>query len=297
MLWIPVTIVAALAQTGRNAAQAGLTKTIGTVGATQVRFLFGLPFALVFLIIVRLATGEALPVPGARALWFTAIGALAQIGATAFMLRLMQARSFALATAWIKTEPVLLALGAALILGDPLGPGMLAAILIATVGVIISSTKPGVALWGEVTPVLTGIAAAGLFGLSAIGYRGGIVGLGEGSFLIRATTTLVIALTMQTAILLLWMAFADRQALVASFRVWRASLGAGFLGAFASEFWFLGFALTAAANVRTLALIEVIFAQAVSLYWFRQKVSRRQWIGMAVIILGVALLLRAEARL
>lgn len=297
MLWIPVTIVAALAQTGRNAAQAGLTKTIGTVGATQVRFLFGLPFALVFLIIVRLATGEALPLPGARALWFTAIGALAQIGATAFMLKLMQARSFALATAWIKTEPVLLALGAALILGDPLGPGMLAAILIATVGVIISSTKPGVALWGEVTPVLTGIAAAGLFGLSAIGYRGGIVGLGEGSFLIRATTTLVIALTMQTAILLLWMAFADRQALVASFRVWRASLGAGFLGAFASEFWFLGFALTAAANVRTLALIEVIFAQAVSLYWFRQKVSRRQWIGMAVIILGVALLLRAEARL
>jgi drug/metabolite transporter (DMT)-like permease len=297
MLWIPVTIVAALAQTGRNAAQAGLTKTIGTVGATQVRFLFGLPFALVFLIIVRLATGEALPLPGARALWFTAIGALAQIGATAFMLKLMQARSFALATAWIKTEPVLLALGAALILGDPLGPGMLAAILIATVGVIISSTKPGVALWGEVTPVLTGIAAAGLFGLSAIGYRGGIVGLGEGSFLIRATTTLVIALTLQTAILLLWMAFADRQALVASFRVWRASLGAGFLGAFASEFWFLGFALTAAANVRTLALIEVIFAQAVSLYWFRQKVSRRQWIGMAVIILGVALLLRAEARL
>jgi drug/metabolite transporter (DMT)-like permease len=297
MLWIPVTIVAALAQTGRNAAQAGLTKTIGTVGATQVRFLFGLPFALAFLIIVRLATGEALPLPGARALWFTAIGALAQIGATAFMLKLMQARSFALATAWIKTEPVLLALGAALILGDPLGPGMLAAILIATVGVIISSTKPGVALWGEVTPVLTGIAAAGLFGLSAIGYRGGIVGLGEGSFLIRATTTLVIALTLQTAILLLWMAFADRQALVASFRVWRASLGAGFLGAFASEFWFLGFALTAAANVRTLALIEVIFAQAVSLYWFRQKVSRRQWIGMAVIILGVALLLRAEARL
>ncbi|MCY1126347.1 DMT family transporter [Frigidibacter sp. RF13] len=296
MLWVPVTIVAALAQTGRNAAQAGLTKRIGTVGATQVRFLFGLPFALVFLLIVRLATGEPLPAPGARALGFTAIGALAQIGATALMLKVMQARSFALATAWIKTEPVLLALGAALILGDPLGPGMLLAIVIATAGVIISSTKPGVAFWGEVTPVLTGIAAAGLFGLSAIGYRGGIVTLGDGSFLIRATSTLVIALTLQTAVLILWMALADRQALVASFRVWRASLGAGFLGAFASEFWFLGFALTAAANVRTLALIEVIFAQAVSIYWFRQKVSRRQWFGMAIIVLGVALLLRAEAR-
>ena len=36
---------------------------------------------------------------------------------------------------------------------------------------------------------------------------------------------------------------------------------AGFMGAFASQFWFLAFALTAAANVRTLALVEVLFAQ------------------------------------
>ncbi|WP_284165328.1 DMT family transporter [Frigidibacter sp. SD6-1] len=295
MLWVPVTIVAALAQTGRNAAQAGLTKSIGTVGATQVRFLFGLPFAVFFLLIVHFATGETLPLPGARAFGFTAMGALAQIGATALMLMVMQARSFALATAWIKTEPVLLALGAALILGDPLGWGMMAAIAIATLGVIISSTKPGAAPWGEAMPVLTGIAAAGLFGLSAIGYRGGIVALDEGSFVMRATVTLVIALTIQTTILMIWMLLADRQALVASFRVWRASLGAGFLGAFASEFWFLGFALTAAANVRTLALIEVIFAQAVSVWWFGQDVSRRQWVGMTVIVLGVGLLLRAGA--
>ena len=45
MLWIPVTLLATLAQTGRNAAQAGMTRQIGTAGATQVRFLFGLPFA------------------------------------------------------------------------------------------------------------------------------------------------------------------------------------------------------------------------------------------------------------
>ncbi len=68
----------------------------------------------------------------------------------------------------------------------------------------------------------------------------------------------------------------------------------GFLGAFASQFWFLGFALTSAANVRTLALVEVIFATAVSRYGFKQPVSTRQIIGMAVIVLGVGLLLRLQ---
>ncbi len=47
-------------------------------------------------------------------------------------------------------------------------------------------------------------------------------------------------------------------------RHWRPSLFAGFMGATASQFWFLAFALATAASVRTLALVEVLFAQAIS---------------------------------
>ena len=54
---------------------------------------------------------------------------------------------------------------------------------------------------------------------------------------------------------------------------------AGFMGAFASQFWFLAFALTAAANVRTLALVEVLFAQAVAYYSFKQALSARELSG------------------
>ena len=39
-LWIPVTLAAAVAQTGRNATQRGLTERLGTMGATNVRFLY-----------------------------------------------------------------------------------------------------------------------------------------------------------------------------------------------------------------------------------------------------------------
>ena len=42
MIWVAATLIAAVAQTGRNAAQAGLTARVGTTGATAVRFVFGL---------------------------------------------------------------------------------------------------------------------------------------------------------------------------------------------------------------------------------------------------------------
>src|SRR5215207_252952 len=64
LLWIPATLAAASAQTARNATQRRLIETLGTVGATQVRFLYGLPFAALFLLIVLGVSGERLPGPG-----------------------------------------------------------------------------------------------------------------------------------------------------------------------------------------------------------------------------------------
>jgi drug/metabolite transporter (DMT)-like permease len=78
--------------------------------------------------------------------------------------------------------------------------------------------------------------------------------------------------------------------LKAILRLWKPSMFAGFMGAFASQFWFLAFALTAAANVRTLALVEVLFAQAVAYYSFKQPLSVRELSGIALIVVGVALL-------
>jgi drug/metabolite transporter (DMT)-like permease len=293
--WVLATLVAAVAQTARNAAQAGLTREIGTLGATQVRFLFGLPFAVIFLGLAAWGMGEAPPALTAGSLGYAALGALAQIGATALMLMTMQSRSFAVTTAWIKTEPVIVALVATVVIGDPLTPAKLVAILVATAGVLILSTRPETArgMLRDAAPVATGLLAGFLFGLAAIGFRGGILALPEGSFLIRASTILVVSLVLQSGVLLVWLLAFDRRALAGSFRVWRASILAGFLGAFASQFWFIGFSLTTAANVRTLALVEVILALGVSALVFRQPVSRRQVVGTAVILLGVGLLLNA----
>ncbi len=296
-LWIPVTLIAAAAQTARNATQRSLTERIGTVGATQVRFLYGLPFAILFLAMVCAALGEAPPLPDGRAAAFTLAGALFQILATALMLTAMKAKSFSVTTAYIKTEPVLTAIVGFALLGDVLTPLKVVAILIATAGVIVVSVKPDAlrAMLREVQPALLGIAAGACFGLSAVAFRGAILGLPSGGFVLRASTILVVGLAIQTAVLLAYLLVFDRQALAKSFGVWRASLGAGFLGAFASQFWFLGFALTTAANVRTLALVEVFMAQAVSRKLFAEGTGRREYLGMALMVIGVGLLLAAAS--
>ena len=294
MTWVLATLIAAAAQTARNATQNGLTRAIGTVGATQVRFLFGLPFAVLFLSLTTLATGDPVPTIPLRSLGFTALGAVAQIGATALMLSVMKSQSFAITTAWIKTEPILVALIAAVILGDPLTWPALAAIVLATSGVVLMSLTPGTGarLWQETTPAAMGLVAGALFGLAAIGFRGAILALPTGGFLVRSSTILVLGLALQCVLLLVWMALFNRAAIRASIAVWPRSLGAGFLGAFASQFWFIGFALTSAANVRTLALVELVFATAVSRLWLRQSLGGRQVLGMAIILAGVGLLVQ-----
>ena len=290
LLWIPFTLLAAAGQTARNAMQRGLTAALGTVGATHVRFLFGFPFAIVFLIVVVAATGLSLPAPPAVFWPWVLLGALAQIVATALMLATMNDRSFVVTIAYIKTEAIQAALFGLVFLHDPLTVGMAVAILIATAGVVIMSLKGKDALEGGYRPVALGLISAAAFAVSAVGYRGAILSLGLPSFVLAATFTLTLGLIFQAGLLTLYLVLRDRPVLTAIVKAWRPSLFAGFMGATASEFWFLAFALTSVANVRTLALVEVLFAQAISLFVFKQATTRRDALGIALIVVGCALL-------
>jgi drug/metabolite transporter (DMT)-like permease len=290
-LWALFTVIAAAAQTVRNATQRELTTSLGTAGATHVRFLFGLPFALVFLLVVMFASGATLPsLPAVYWPWILQ-GSIAQIAATALMLAAMSDRSFVVVYAYIKTEPVQAALFGLVFLGDVVTLPMGAAILIATTGVVLMALKPGTKL--DVRATLLGIAAGGMFALSAVGYRGAILSLGLPSFLMAATFTLVVGLIIQCVVVSAWLLLREPKVLGAIARHWRPSLLAGFLGAFASQFWFLAFALATAASVRTLALVEVLFAQAISSFVFKQKTTAREAIGIVLIVIGVAALVWA----
>ena len=213
MLWAVFTLIAAAAQTARNAMQRELTATLGTVGATHVRFLFGFPFALIFLPGVMLFAGYDLPhPPPIYWLWIIA-GAATQIAATATMLAAMNERSFVVAYAYIKTEPVQVALFGLIFLGDHVTPLTAAAIVIATIGVIVISLKPGASKVSTKRSTAIGIASGALFALSAIGYRGAILSLHLPHFVMAATFTLAIGLVMQAAMLTLYLVLREPKVL------------------------------------------------------------------------------------
>src|SRR5260370_40080247 len=168
-LWALFTIVAAAAQTVRNATQRELTAKLGTVGATQVRFLFGFPFALIFLAGVMIVLGQEPPRPPPMFWPWVIVGAVAQVGATALMLAALTDRSFVVVYAYIKTEPVQVALFGLVFLGDAVTPVMAAAIVTATAAAVIMAIKPDTP--SSLTATLLLLASAASVAVSAVGFR------------------------------------------------------------------------------------------------------------------------------
>src|SRR6202011_6206715 len=169
-LWIPFTIVAALGQVARNAMQRSLTGPLGTWGATNIRFLFGFPFSILFFVVVLTLSGDHLPAPTASFWPWLLLGALSQIVATGLMLVAMNDRSFVVTTAYLKTEAIQTAIFGFVFLGDHLTVLKVIAIVIATIGVVVTALRPGgEKSFAEVRPTIIGLVAAAAFALSAVG--------------------------------------------------------------------------------------------------------------------------------
>jgi len=290
-LWIPFTVIAASGQVARNAMQRSLTKPLGTWGATNIRFLFGFPFSVLFLGLVLIVSGDHISMPPSGFWPWLLLGALSQIVGTGLMLLAMNDHSFVVTTAYLKTEAIQTAIFGFVFLGDHLTLLKVLAIVVATLGVVITALRPGGEKgFAELKPTIMGLVAAAAFALSAVGFRGAIIAVPGVSFVTAASFTLVLGLFAQTLILTIYLLWRAPKVLQAILGLWKPSLFAGFMGAFSSQFWFLAFALTVAANVRTLALIEVLFAQAVAYYSFKQPIAPREIFGIALIVIGVAVL-------
>jgi drug/metabolite transporter (DMT)-like permease len=284
--WIPITVWAAFAQTVRNAAQRSLTAELGTWGATLVRFLYGLPFAAIWLFAVYAFTGEKSPEINAKFLLWVFLGAVTQIIATGLLLRVMQERNFALGVAYSKSEVLQVALFAFVFLGDPLTIPLAVAIACGTSGVLFLTG--GVQAGWATRPALLGLASGAGFALASVGYRGAALALPGSGFLIVAAFTLLVAQAMQTALLGGFLLLRNPGTVLKAAKQWRPSLLAGVMGAAASAGWFTALAIEPAAHVRTLGLVELVFSYAVSLKLFRERLSGREIAGMALLAAGVA---------
>ena len=292
-LWIPITIAAALAQTARNAAQRHLTATLGTLGSTLVRFLYGLPFAALWLLGVHLVGVFPLPAPNATFVGWVVLGAVTQIVATALLLRVMTERNFSLGIAYSKSEVIYVAVFGLMFLGDRVTYTTAAAIAFGTLGVLLLAPidrkhplRTLIAGW-TTRPALLGLMSGAAFAIAAVGYRGGALALEGVAFPMAAAYTLVAAQALQTVLLAGWLLARDATVVLRVCRAWRASLFAGLMGATASIGWFTAMAIEPIAHVRTLALIELLFGYVVSRRIFRERVTATEVLGMLLLTAGL----------
>jgi drug/metabolite transporter (DMT)-like permease len=295
LLWIPIVLLAALVQTARNAAQRSLVAKAGTLGATLSRFLYGLPFALCAVALLHALPATAAAVPRFSAPYFgwLVLGAAGQLAATACLLATMRQRNFVVGVAFSKTDALQVALFGALLLGELPGWVALLAIGLATAGVILLSLPQQGATSREPvgwSAVAYGLASGAFFALAAVGYRGAAVQIPDTTPWLGGAWGVLIAQAVQTLLLGGWLAWRQPAALRAIALDWRIATLAGGMGALASFGWFTAFALTTAANVRTLGLVEVLFSFAVSHRLLREKLAAAEHAGLLLVLVGLGVL-------
>lgn len=289
VLWVPATIAASVFQVGRNALQRGVMTSSGPWGATLVRFLFGLPFSIAFVLIARAIVPDADP-HWTTAFWLSAsAGAVTQILATAALLSAMDRAGFAVGTALQQSSLPLAALLGLIVYHDAISGIAWAGVIITTIGLAAlawpSRDQVRVSLSGAMFGLVSGLC----FGFSLNAFRHAALALDAPHPVFGAIMSVAVVQAMQTVGLGLFLLWRDPAAISEVLRRWRPSLGAGLCGACASVGWFVALALSPAAPVRALGIVEAPIAAIAGHRLFRETLSPRQVIAGLAVIGGVLL--------
>lgn len=299
-LWIPITIAAAFLQNLRTAAQKKLQGSLGTTGASFVRFGFGFPVAILYVLALHHFTGRVYPALSWEFAAWALVGGVAQIAATILLVHMFTLRNFAVGTAYSKTEPVQAAIFGLIILGERITTGAVLAIIVGVLGVMLISVARTPLSWRNLLAALVGrtarigILSGALFGVSAVAFRSAALTLGGPDPIMQAAVTLAVATTLQTLIMVAWICWRDASEFVRVARAWKSSAVIGLASVVGSACWFTAMALQPVAYVRSLGQIELIFTFASSVLLFKEKINRLEVAGCLLIVSGILTLLLAH---
>ena len=297
-LWIPITVAAALLQCLRTAQQRALKPALSNNGANYVRYLFGAPIAAALFFGLMLVRGDTAPTPDATFLAWALTGGIAQILATSALLMALSLRNFAVGTAFSKTEAVQTAVIGGLLLGEHLSGLAWASIALGAVGVIALSAPPGALSLAQLRVGLgdraaaLGLLSGSLFGVSGVAIRAASLSLPEGDVALRAFMTLATITGLQVALMTVWLALREPGQFRAMTKVWPRASSVGIMSVLGSAGWFAAMTMQNAAYVRALGQVELIFTILIARFWLRERPSRRDLIGTALVgfsVIGVLL--------
>lgn len=296
-LWIFFSLAAAGFQTLRFMLQKTLAQgKLSAAGATFARFLYSAPIVLVVMAVYLGLSGTALPELTVMFWLYGAIGGASQVLATVCVVMLFQSRNFAVGVTFAKTEVIMTVLVGLIVLGEGVSLTGFLCILIGVIGVILLSVDPS-AVGSGMKRIANraaglGIGSGLLFAFSGVFYRAASLEIAVDAPLVRSGLTLAAVTSMQLVGMTIWLAIRESGEIGRVVAAWRSAGLVGLTSMAGSFCWFTAFTLQVAAYVKAIGQIELILGLLASIFVFKEAMSKRELIGMAVLsasILGLVL--------
>ena len=286
-------------QTVRTAGQKQLSASLHPVTVTLVRFVFGLPFVLIYLACILWWHGATLPAWNTTFVTYALIASVAQVIATALLVHLFALRNFAVGTTYARTEAFLTALVGATLFGEHISGNGWLAIIISVTGVLaLTAARRGFEqttwqsrIWNRAAAV--GLASGLGFAIASLSIRKASLSFGDGDFLLTAGVTLLVMVAVQTLLSGVLVVVRHSGDLIPMCRHWRLGSFVGLTSALGSVGWFTAMTVERAAYVKALGQVEFVFALGISTLFFREHTSRLELAGMGLVATGIVVLVLA----
>jgi drug/metabolite transporter (DMT)-like permease len=295
-LWIPLTLVAAFAQTARTAVQKHLTAELSTSGNTAIRYFYSVPFVCFYLLFLLHWHDAELPsITGGFAVRVL-LAALLQIAGSFLIIALFAHRNVVAGVAYANTTAIQTAILGIAFFEEPLGNIVLGAIMLGMIGVmLISAGERQKGLLGIVKGLserssLMGIASGTCYALAVLLIRDANLEIMSDSVAVKAAFSLCFIIMLQALVLFIYVGWRRSGELRKTVRNWRLGAVTGFLSVASNACWFTAVTLETAAHVMALIQIDVIFSLLVTYYYFKEQVHRNEIVGI-VLLLGCIVLL------
>ncbi len=291
--WILFTLMAAFMQSWRNAFQKQLSTTVDVYGVTLARFLFGFPFAAVYIFWLYHSQPISVHAAFTAKFWiYIFLAGSSQILATILMVMLFKQKNYAVGVGLAKSEAILAALVSVVFLHERLSFWAWVGVAIGALAVFLLS-KGSQLQNMSVRTLAIGVGSGLSFAITSLLVREASLELTALPFLHRASWVLISVIGFQCLSMLLYLTLFSRKTLKAM----QAKIGLTFkvsvCSFLASLGWFTAMSMQSVAIVKTLGQIEVLFSLLISAYFFREKLARTDHWGLLLVVIAAIMVIWA----
>ena len=291
--WILFTLLAAFMQAWRNAFQKQLSSTVDVWGVTLARFIFALPFAVIYLFSLYYFKPVESTIHFTPKLWvFIVIAGSSQILATALMVQLFKQKNYAIGVGLAKSEAILAAMIGVAFLSDHLSFLAWAGVALGGYAVFLLSKGQQMAGFSAKTLAI-GIGSGLSFAITSLLVREASLELTTLPSLHRAAWVLLLVISFQCISMLLYLSLFSRRTLIAMWQRLGLTFKVSVCSFMASLGWFTAMSMMSVPVVKTLGQIEILFSMLISAYFFKDKLAKAEHWGLVLVVIAAILVIWA----